>query len=242
MAKYDQDTSTSTFQVLTQNVRQELSASIVEPVLGLQMIFGRLSVGAMIKYPVSLGGEFKSTIEQHIMFVDSNLVVSQDSELGAGAISRIVMETTTEDPLGGWPAEYRAGVAFFASSQFLWSMDAVHRPAISGNVAQYDRNGVTNFATAVEWYLTASLPLRMSYFTNYDARDEVQVGLKDQQDHIDYQGGSAFLAWVQPNSSVSFGSTYQLGKGKAQKIANATNIQEVEGYILTFAFSATSNF
>ena len=101
---------------------------------------------------------------------------------------------------------------------------------------------MTNFATGIEWYATSSFPLRLGYFTNNDARPEVEKGLTDQRDHIDYQAFSLFLAWVNPNSQVSVGAVVQSGEGQAQKIGGSQNIQDVEAFAYTLAFSATQNF
>jgi long-chain fatty acid transport protein len=233
---------TPIFQVLNQNIRQRLSVSGVEPVLGLQMVFGKLTLGLMAKVPIIMSQKFENGIERHIAFVDSNLTVIDPTGGTTPTLTRAVVQTEDENPIGAWPAEYRLGTALFATTTLMWSLDVVHRSAADGNVNYYDRNAVTNFSTGVEWYITSSLPLRMGYFTNYDARPDVVQGKKDQRDHIDYHGASVFLGWVQPNSSISFGTVVQTGSGKAQKIGGSERIQEVEGTSYALAYSASHNF
>src|SRR5690606_24118809 len=102
-------------------------------------------------------------------------------------------------------------------------LDIAHFTEAKDASRLYQREAVTNFATGVEYYLTASLPLRFGLFTNNDARPEIQEGTPNnatgefcggttaagiaftrkycaQGDHIDYVGQSLFIAWVQPNS------------------------------------------
>lgn len=157
-------------------------------------------------------------------------------------ITRSVDQSNFQEPIGDWPMEYRLGLAWFATPRFLMSFDVSHRTASeNGNFPALKRLAVTNYHYGMEYYITPSLPLRFGLFTNYDARPEVQKGKTGQEDHIDFYGGSLFLAWAQPNSQVALGTVIQTGEGKAQKVG-AYNIQDVEATSATLAFSATHNF
>jgi len=116
-----------------------------------------------------------------------------------------------------------------------------HYTAIKGDLDIYTREAVTNYATGLEWYITPNVPVRFGVFTNNDARPEIDETKTDQADHIDYTGYSMFFVWAQPNSQVALGGIYQGGKGKAQKIAKSTAVQDVEATSYTIAFSATQN-
>jgi hypothetical protein len=243
------DFTTPLFQVLTQNIRQRLTVSGLEPVLGAQAVFGRLTLGLMIKTPIIMSQNFENGVERHIMTIDANRVAQS-------AITRGVVDKEQESPIGNWPAEYRLGAALFASTTLMWSFDVSHRTGAEGEVSYYDRDAVTNIGTGLEWYATSSLPVRLGFFTNYDARPEVkkcpasvatnkecqEQGFTDQRDHVDYNGLSLFIGWVQPNSSISFGGVVQSGSGQAQKIGSSRNIQDVEAMSYALAYSASHNF
>lgn len=158
------------------------------------------------------------------------------------AIPIVAGTAKSKNPIGDFPGEARLGLAWFASPRLLLSFDVQHvMEAKSGDMALYEREAVTNFALGSEYYLTPSLPLRFGLFTNNDSRPEVSDNKTGQSDHIDFLGTSLFLAWAQPNSQVAFGAVVQQGEGKAQKIGGY-NVQDVEAFSGTLAFSATHNF
>ena len=82
-----------------------------------------------------------------------------------------------------------------------------------------------NYFSGLEYYVLPAFPIRLGVFTNHDARPEVKEGEINQADHIDYIGGTAYFAWVQPNSQIGAGVVLQNGRGKAQKIGSSTDIQ-----------------
>jgi long-chain fatty acid transport protein len=183
-------------------------------------------------------------------------------------LSQNISSVNTKKPVGTLPFEARLGVAWFATPTFVMDVDVAYYGAVTDadqNVdpgtgrARYDKEAVTNFAAGGEWYISPSFPLRFGVFTNYDARPEVAKGTPDaadgitcntnadyakkycgEPDHIDYYGGSLFIAWVQPNSQISAGFVYQQGKGKSEKLGD-DQVQDVASTQYSFAFSATHN-
>lgn len=238
---------TQLFQILNQNVREHLKARIIAPTIGVQWaLSGGVSLGLSVKVPFIISEDFDRGAELHRTIVDQTLTVSRDENVDEdrrGKVTRAVVDQEKNDePLGEMPTEIRAGVAWFASPRLLWTFDAIQYTATEGDLAAYKRDAVTNFATGIEYYVTPAFPLRFGLFTNNDARPEPSSGKTDQRDHIDYIGGSLFLAWVQPNSQIAFGTVMQSGTGKAQKIAQVTNTQDVSALSTTFAFAATHSF
>ncbi len=237
-------------QNLTQNIRQRLLVSGLEPSLGLQWsLGGRFSVGLMARKAMILTQKFENSIERNIIFTDAanNIITDEQDEtengsFGNGKLLRVDAEADEENPVGDWPAEIRAGAAWFATTRLLWTFDVIHRTAVDGDQDLFDREAVTNFATGIEYYVTASVPLRLGAFTNYDSRPAIVPGLKNQRDHIDWMGFSTFLGWAQPNSQLGLGYVGQIAKGEAQKVAGVTTVQEVTGISSTVAFSATHSF
>ncbi len=223
-------------QVLTRNVRQRLTASALEVGLGLQWAMTpKVSLGLNIKVPTMISQVYENGTEE-------TQAQSPDTKTWSYKWGRSITDNyKNENPLGSWPSEYRFGVAYFATTSFVVTSDIIHFTAAKGDLAAYERQALTNFALGAEYYITPPLPVRIGYFTNKDARPKVKEGLSGQDDHVDYAGFTLFFAWVQPNSSISFGGVIQNGSGKAQKLGDSV-IQDVSAHSSTVALSATHNF
>jgi hypothetical protein len=233
-------TGATVTQRLAQNTRQHLTATGIEPVIGFQAaMFSKLSLGLTIKKGILIKQKFEYDLERTYSYVDAagNVLASGD---------RGVLEEELDKPLGTWPAEIRGGIAWFATTRFVWTFDTTYHTAVTdaeklSGYAFFERKAVTNFMTGGEFYATPAMPLRLGLFTNNDARPKLSEDKTNQQDNIDYLGGSFFVGWVQTNSQISLGTVLQKGKGKAQKLGRGT-LQDVDALATTFAFSATHSF
>jgi long-chain fatty acid transport protein len=232
------------WRLQSQNRRERLEIFGMMPVLGVQWAFGgQFSLGLTIKQGVIISEKMEKSFEirKSLVATDADLA-SVETKFTSSVTNQSLTVSKVDAPLKKWPGEARIGFAWFANTRLLWTTDIIHyTEAKGGDLAIYDREAVTNFATGVEYYVLPAFPLRFGLFTNNDARPEVQEGKENQSDHIDYIGESLFIAWVQPNSQIALGAVLQQGEGKAQKIGGST-IQEVEASSRTFAFSATHNF
>lgn len=239
----------------SQNIRQHLTASGIQPVFSLQYtIDGRISLGLTVKAGTYYKQSYDHLFESHTVNlakadqakVDATTgeVLSDGKSINAQSISI----GKSSSPLGKMPIETRMGAAWFYSTRLLMSTDVTHYTKVSNadNIAGvgqlYSREAVTNFAVGLEYYLVPSIPLRLGLFTNNDARPKINHDTAGNRDHIDYNGMSIFLAWVQPNSQIGAGFIVQDGRGEAQKISGSKTVQTVEASALTFAFSATHSF
>jgi len=262
-------TVTGGYQVLSSGVREHLTVYGMQPTFGVQVsVPGNIAIGLTLKKGFVASQSLDVTTETRI----NGLTPEQYELLKVGkATNGIVQEgissTKSDNPVGDWPAEARLGFAWFASPTFLLAFDVSHHTAVTdaeklvayGGKPKYNKEAVTNFHLGTEWYLTASIPLRIGLFTNNDARPEVVKGdyNKDieektcknatfsakycgQPDSIDYIGESIFIGWVQPNSQIAAGFTFQQGTGKAQKLGDH-QVQEVVASSYAFSFSATHN-
>lgn len=257
-------------KMLNQNIRTRLTAAGVVPVLGMQMALGtRFALGLMVRYPFVLSQALEVGSERTISYVhgtnNAHLSTSEIDGDEASGVSGIPAKTNegdsintearscssrvcrgigdvkSTDPLGGWPAEYRVGLAWYASPRFMWTADGMYYSGSEGDQVAYNREPVFNFATGLEYYIVPSFPVRVGVFSNNDARPKVDPTKRGQPDHIDYLGESVFVSWVQPNSQISLGLVLQQGTGQAQKLGDA-KVQEVVAQANTFSFSATHNF
>ncbi len=240
------------YRILTQNIRQNLVVTGIQPVLGMQMALGRFSLGVTLKKGVVLSEKMELGTETRtaILSADANTALEDDSTTtsATGTITRVLNDEEVKKPITSFPLELRTGIAWFASTKLLVTGDVSYHSAVTdaGKIesfgkAMFNKEAVMNFYLGTEYYVLNSLPVRLGYFTNNDARPNVEEGKSAQADHVDYNGYSGFLAWVQPNSQVAVGGILQFGSGKAQKLGD-TAIQDVDGNSRTFAFSASHNF
>mgnify|MGYP003328944562 CR=1 FL=1 len=240
---------------LTQNIRQQLTAYGLQPVLGIQAsLFGRLSIGLTLKFGTYFSQNFEQTREARVFkLLNSHQTAIEDNSRQSNDLWTIQEDNdvlaanfspgepyTEEKPLGSMPGNYRLGLAYFASPRMLLALDLVHVASVTDASTMYRKDAVTNMNFGIEYYVMPAVPVRLGVFTNNDARPTVIKNKVNQRNHIDYIGSSLFASWVQPNSQIGAGIVLQNGSGDAQKIGGSQSIQDVEAQSFTFAFSATT--
>jgi len=151
-----------------------------------------------------------------------------------------------EPLLGGWPWTLRLGIAWFPNSKWLTTYDlgCYGSPLTPSPYVELLRETVLNHHLGVEYFMIPSIPIRLGFFTNFDARPAfpAQSANYPQIERIDYLGFSLFSGWVQTRSQINVGTLFQYGQGKAQKIRDTLSYQDVTALHLTFAFSTTHTF
>ena len=235
--------------LLTKNVREHLTAHIVKPFFGVQAALGRLSLGLTLKQGSIASQNFDSMSETRQDVIPQQSL-SNDALVGGSQVA-FVQQTETDikvdDMLADRPLEVRLGGAFFFNTRFMASADLIHYGESKGGNdeifgrARYDKEAVTNYALGAEYFVLPQFPVRLGFFTNNDARPELDKSKSGQADHVDYVGQSIFIGYVQPNSQLSLGTVLQQGSGEAQKLGDST-VQDIEAESLTIAFSATQSF
>ncbi len=240
--------------VTTVNLRQHLVAYGVQPVLSLQAILTeRLSWGLTFKFASYVSQSFDLESESHIIqttpafqsAIDNAAQTGSAADIGSATVAEVNEKLISKKPLGTPPLQIGTGFAYFYSPRLLFSADmnyigSVKNAASIGSIGNaYEKQEVFNVAAGFEYYLLPTLPIRAGFFTNFDARPKVSHNSTGQRDHVDYNGESLFLAWVQPNSQLGAGIILQQGSGEAQKVANSSLVQKVSANSFTFAFSAT---
>ena len=181
-----QQTVSGGYQVLSSGVREHLTVYGMQPSLGVQVsVPGNVAFGLTVKKGIVASQNLDVATETRI----NGLTPEQYELLKAGKPTNAVVQesitsTSSDNPVGDWPAELRLGLAWFASPTFLLAFDVSHHTAVTdaekltsyGGKAKYNKDAVTNLHLGTEWYMTASLPLRIGLFTNNDARPEVKKG------------------------------------------------------------------
>lgn len=229
-------------QIFYKNERAMLRASAIEPALGVQMALGQaFSIGLTVRKGTVMSEAFESDIDS-ITTERENTDGLQQSDIPVIKLGS-VEDLKESKPLASIPGEVRVGMAWFASPRLLLSGDiSYYDPATSGKAVFFRRESVLNYALGTEYYITPSIALRAGAFTNNDSRKEIIAGKSGQLAHIDYSGGSLFLAYIQPNSQISFGAVVQQGSGKAQlNSQNLASLQNVKGSISTVSVAATTS-
>ncbi len=264
------NTTVPGWSTLSSNVRQHLSVYGVQPVFGAQAALPLgFTVGLTLKKTLIATQSLESTSEVNQTYATDAQNTNGASTTVKSPVSNTVniAAVKSKKPVGSAPFEARLGLAWFANTRLLLAFDVMYIGAVTDADtsidpvkvrAPYAKQAVTNFALGSEYFITPSLPLRVGVFTNNDARPKVATGTHNaaagqtcsnldyykkycgQPDHIDYYGGSLFIAWVQPNSQISAGVTVQQGTGKAEKLGD-DKVQDVKSQQYSFAFSATHN-
>ncbi|MDD9952112.1 MAG: hypothetical protein OXT67_11175 [Zetaproteobacteria bacterium] len=237
---------------LTQNTRQMLTAFGLQPTLGFQLAAtDRFSIGLNLKFGSYLAQEFERRTETRTLKLLAADQAQIDASSQAVSLNPQIMdayhspgnELKLDKPLGSMPSVARLGFAYFASTRLLLTTDVEHVSAVTDadiGDSLYGREAVTNMMAGIEYYTTPSLPVRLGFFTNNDARPVIDKNKVNQRDRVDFTGASVFLAWVQPNSQIGAGVVLQSGQGEAQKISNSKAVQDVSGSAYSLAFSATT--
>ena len=245
----------------SQNIRQRLQATGLRPVFSLQYIpVDRLSIGVTLKQGLYLQQTFEQGYESRSTNINSGDQSQIDNSknipqpITSTALAAQSNDTIIEadNPLGSMPLELGIGAAFFYSTRLLLTFDVNYHSAVKDNKTDgdlgkrlgdlYSKEAVINMAIGGEFYVLPSVVFRAGFFSNNDARPEIDENKAGQRDHIDYNGLTSFISWVQPNSQIGLGFVLQRGEGKAQKVGGVNQVQAVEAESSIFAFSATHSF
>lgn len=265
--------STTGWRTQSSNVRDHLVVHGFQPTLGVQAALpANFAVGLTVKAGIIASQKLDIAAETYRNTVSADEKAKQDA--GQQAVSTLITDIRTEEPkkpLGTWPTEARAGVAWFASPTFLWTLDFTYHSAVEdadkmaiyGNRARYAKDAVTNVATGIEYYVAPAFPLRFGLFTNNDARPKVQKGTPDratgtvcngatdaaQEFTKKYCGQPDHIDFVGESLFIAWvqpnsqiAGGVVLQQGKGQaQKLGDHQVQDVKADSYTFAFSVTHN-
>lgn len=118
-------------RILTQNIRNNLSAFGIQATLGFQMTFSdRFSFGFTHKVGSYVSQSFEGVLEKReisLLTEDGKKVENGESIQSGVSYSPVISDVVEiEDPLGAMPAETRLAFAWFASTRALATFDIVH--------------------------------------------------------------------------------------------------------------------
>ena len=254
------------YSQLDQNTRQEIFNNLIELSLGTQWVFASNFVfGIVAKYRQVVAQQFdylaNRTVGQASLGVtdcnSENLATCTDAVndyKGRGDARALSTQYTrsefeADDIFGNSQMRARLGLAYFPSPTLLMSFDVAYNGAVEKgesekteqNAFDFSKEANLDYHFGTEYYISPSFPLRFGLFTNNDTRPQFDEKEANQKDYIDYLGVTLFGSWVQPNSQLGLGVTYQMGEGKANKLGG-TAVQEIESNSVVYALSAAHSF
>jgi long-chain fatty acid transport protein len=135
-----------------------------------------------------------------------------------------------------FPYRTAVGAAYFVSPRLLFTVDGVYHNAID------DKEAVWNFALGTEYYPWESVALRGGLFSDHANTAELSADKVNQMEHLDIYGASLSASLFHHQSSVTIGTVYSRGEGKAQVVADSFVRQDVHIENLNFYLSASYRF
>ncbi len=249
---------------ITQNRKFSLSIIALEPMIGIQYApLSTFVVGLTYRQPIILSQDFSlntdsvrlNRFEDYTPLSAADIadgsseewlklrergakILKQTPETASDGLPKGVVKL--DKPFGGLPAEVRLGLAWFATSRFLWTGDVSLRLApAAGDLPASATEDVINLHSGAEFYLTPSFPIRFGLFTNFDSRPELSANKTSQEDHIDFYGSSLVVSWASGGAQIGIGTVAQYGTGESQKVADDRTIQEVESYFYSMVVATS---
>jgi long-chain fatty acid transport protein len=152
-----------------------------------------------------------------------------------------------------YPYVFTLGIAYFPSHSLLFSGDITYYTKTYGSNIYNNttgkteiifprRRGFLNASIGTEYYFKNSLAFRMGMFTNLANTYNIESGLSNQPEHVNMYGGSLSLSYFTRGSSLTIGTVYTYGNGKAQIQGDKANIQNVTMSSLMLFIGASYSF
>jgi long-chain fatty acid transport protein len=109
-------------------------------------------------------------------------------------------------------------------------------------VSQVDAKEVFNPSLGMEYYFSKTWAMRAGLYTNFANTPKVSSDEINQNEHIDLYGTTLSISRFTRNTSVTLGSGYSAGKGKAQIISGSNKIQDAESKSWMFFLSSSYSY
>lgn len=219
----------------------EINELGIRPVLGLMWSPAKkISLGLAMSKTILFDSDTKSqrTYRLEGINIDTNDDGTSDTNI---LFTKPDLKTT--DKKRKYPLATTIGAAYFVSDSLLFSGDFSYYTKSGNDIfPDHKKEATWNAAIGTEYYMSKSLALRAGVFTNRANTPELKTGKSGQPEHIDLYGGSLSLGLFARNSSISLGSAYSYGTGKAQVVEGSTAIQDTKMQSWTIFLSSTYSF
>ncbi len=196
----------------------------VRPILGFLLTpVEKFSIGLAISKVYILGSRTMRQFAQQADNIAPNELNLKDLPDGQ----------TTFSQRRNYPTQLSVGVAWFPSQSLLLTGDVNYYTKVEEQDVVVDNviyelrpfsAEVTNVALGTEYYFNKNWAMRAGFFTDYSNTPKISPGVAGQNEHIDLYGGTLSISHFNRNTSVTLGSGYTTGEGKAQ-ITGTSDIQ-----------------
>lgn len=149
----------------------------------------------------------------------------------------IVPDTTTFVDKRKYPLRTTLGMAYFASSSLLISLDVTSHTAVIDPVFG-NKLATVDAALGTEYYLNKTWAMRAGVFSNVANTPQIQAGVTNIEEHINLFGGSLSFTHFTGDTSVSLGGSLSAGSGKAQ-IGDPNEVQDASIFSWTMFLSSS---
>ena len=136
-----------------------------------------------------------------------------------------------------YPLITTLGIAYFPSKSLIISGDFSYYGK-GKNETLDDKEAIWNVALGTEYYVSETWAIKAGLFTDKANTPDIKSSDVNALDHVDLYGGSLSLSYFTRQSSITIGSTYRIGNGKAQILGNS-KIQDVKSQVWTSFLSAS---
>jgi long-chain fatty acid transport protein len=208
----------------------------VRPMLGLMWEpWEKVSLGASVSriYVTSSDKTTQTTMRDT---VSAGTTEIGGEEIDFSDTDAIFFSSGSSHDTDDFPYRTALGLVYFVSPRLLFSADGVYHNAID------DKEAVWNFALGTEFYPWESVALRCGFFSDHANTAELSADRVNQMEHLDIYGASLSASFFHSQSSVTLGTVYSRGEGKAQAVANSTVRQDVTIENYNFYLSASYRF
>jgi len=159
-----------------------------------------------------------------VYVTSSDVRVQPTSMTASTALFDISHFDTSSTEKRDYPVEVRAGLAYFASSRLLLTVDGMYYNKVT------DRVSVLNGAVGAEYYLDKNWAVRGGVFSDMANTPDLAAGKTNQLEKIDNYGISASISNFTRNTSITLGTSITSGSGKAQIITDDPTIQNASTF------------
>lgn len=246
------------FLIIDSNSYQLINSNNEDDELGIRPVLGlmwspldKVSVGLSVSKTALFYANQSRRLIYDTTFDDPATAVNEIATFRIQADADAVRE---------YPWSGTLGVAYFPTEALLLSGDFSYFTAVPKktfdlpattylttgqttaniNVDSFEERLATwNAALGLEYFIISDIALRAGVFTNRSNSPEPVEGETSGLEHIDLYGGSTSVSYFSRNSSLTLGSSYSYGTGKAQ-VVSGTGVQDANAY--TWAVFLSSSY
>ena len=221
---YFLESTDGSYQVFYESKKQREDGLM--PKIGAQWSpLNLLTVGVALDQTILFNAPYQADLSYH----------STDNSTGTASLATTMNRTKTELKRN-MPLHIAFGAAYFPTPSQLYTFDIDYYQA-----QEKGRVDVINFSGGTEYYINPTNAVRLGLFTNYTNLPQPDSSTTSPYEYIDIYGASFGYTSYSSSSSLTFGTIYTSGSGKAWLYEGLTESRKMTRDSLTFLFSASSN-